>query len=919
MLSFRQGVSFFLLITLLYGCFDQKTTPQLLAEAKQLLADKQLTEAEITLKKIIKADPTLAPARVLLGETYLASERFNFAEKEFVKALGSSSNKSGISLKLAEVYLQIGKNQEVINLLADTVFEDESSQLLSFILTGKAYINIGEKNKAREAFDDAISLNGNTSYSLYGAALKATMMKNFTLASSLLDSTLETDESLAEAWILKARIAESSENYVAANRAYAQFLKVKPGAHSIKLYIANNYLLLDDLESSELIADELLAINPNQLTANILKARIALEHKNYTLVNEHAEIALKVFPNNPLALYLSGLSHYFKKNYDQAYDKLLQVTSFVSKQHPSHRYLMLTMLKLGQIDKLTEAIVGYEGFYPHESERLSEFASKLSLLGKLDVSLVLLEKALSIKPDNIRVKTKLGILKLLKKDAQGLGYLELANAESVEDSAANFALTTAYLIQNKPDKANDTISSWLKEHPEDVDALLLKAQVLQVLQMPEKAVNLLKKARIFKPEEFNVLLELAQQQFLLEKYQQAEKVVNNALKLKEESRRAYDLLFKIKMALNEKEQFLAELTQIAVARPRQQWPRVILAQQSLIKREAKEALGWLSSLDGLAELSSDYYITLLNSYFLLNDKNQINSTATHWQNLSPNNLQSYSVQIDLLERLKDIKGAIKVVRKARTMESLEKNTTLMLQEVRYAINLGQMDGLETLINKMKKSLPNNAQALYLSGIHALMNKHYFTAKRELKASYALNKTPKTALLLAKAYLDTENRDTAISFLDQAPTKLKKNILVQKYLAELYMTVKPNAAEEIYLAILKKEPNDAVILNNLAVISTKSGNFSRAIEFAEKAQSLAPRHPDILDTLGVALMYSKLHSNAVEVLRQAYDVGKSSDITRHYVQALTLTDQQELADALLAQFSAVELKVFDDEMAKLIKN
>ncbi len=914
MFSYRHGIVFFFII-LLFGCFEQKSASELLLEAKQHFANKQLSSAEITLKKAIKTDPRFAQARILLGEVYLASERFDFAEKEFLKVLNIDPESNEVALKLAQVYLRVGKNQEAIDILSNASFINESSKLLSFILKGKAYVNLGNKPSAKEAFDEAISLNANDSYSVYGSALKAAMDKNFELASSLIDSTLQKDSGLAEAWILKARLAESEKNYIAANQAYAEFLKVKPEAHSIKLYMANNFLLLDDLSNSEALADELLALNPNQLTANLLKARIALERKNYTLVHEHAELALKVFPNNPLALYLSGLSHYFNKSYVQAYDKLLQVTSFVSEDHPSHRFLMLTMLNLGKIEKLSKTLIEFEGFYPHESETLSEFASKLSLMGKSDISLALLEKALSIQPDNLQVKTKLGILKLIRKDAQGLEDLKVASAESVDDSAANFALTTAYLIKNEPEKAKQTIDKWLKNHPENIEALLLKAQVLQVLRMPRKAADILTKANKLKPDQVDVIFELAQQQFLLMEYKLAENLVRNVIELEEDVKRAYSLLFNIKIAMDEKTQFIEGLKKTAADKPTLQWPRVILAQQALIKRNPKQALAWLSSLEKLNGLSSDYFITLLNSYFLMGDKNKLNKEAVRWQSLSPLNIQSYSVQIELLEKLKDFEQALIVTQKAREQDNLKNNAMLVLGEVQYAIHLGKADGLDTLVAEMTQRLPSNAKALYLSGVHALMNKHYSTAKRELEASYRLSKTPKTTLLLAKTYRDIDNTNVAIEFIEKTPASLQSHILIQKYLAELYMEDKPSQAERLYVALMKKEPNNAVILNNLSVLSINSGNVTDAVKFAKKAQELLPQHPEILDTLGVALIYSKQYDHAAEVLQQAYDLDKSADITRHFAQALTLTNQRESVNKILANFSAKERKQFDDELTK----
>jgi tetratricopeptide (TPR) repeat protein len=86
------------------------------------------------------------------------------------------------------------------------------------------------------------------------------------------------------------------------------------------------------------------------------------------------------------------------------------------------------------------------------------------------------------------------------------------------------------------------------------------------------------------------------------------------------------------------------------------------------------------------------------------------------------------------------------------------------------------------------------------------------------------------------------------------------------------------AADQYRAILAITPNDALTLNNLAWASVKL-NDPKALEYAEKAYSLAPDSPPVMDTLGWMLVEKGEISRGVGLLRKAVESAPTADDIR----------------------------------------
>jgi putative PEP-CTERM system TPR-repeat lipoprotein len=108
----------------------------------------------------------------------------------------------------------------------------------------------------------------------------------------------------------------------------------------------------------------------------------------------------------------------------------------------------------------------------------------------------------------------------------------------------------------------------------------------------------------------------------------------------------------------------------------------------------------------------------------------------------------------------------------------------------------------------------------------------------MKLHEALTKTGKTKEADAKvaAWLKAHPNDNA----------------VRLHFATLSMASDNKAAIEQFQAILKQDPKNVGALNNLALAYYKEKD-PRALEYAEKAVTLAPANPAVMDTLGFLLV------------------------------------------------------------------
>jgi Tfp pilus assembly protein PilF len=110
--------------------------------------------------------------------------------------------------------------------------------------------------------------------------------------------------------------------------------------------------------------------------------------------------------------------------------------------------------------------------------------------------------------------------------------------------------------------------------------------------------------------------------------------------------------------------------------------------------------------------------------------------------------------------------------------------------------------------------------------------------------------------------------------------------VRSYLASVYLAEGkyPEAIAQLE-PVAAGEPENYQVLNDLAALYQETRD-SRALATAERAYRLAPRRPEIMDTLGWILVNQGDRTRGMRLLEEAADTaGAPADARYHLAQAL----------------------------------
>jgi Flp pilus assembly protein TadD len=179
----------------------------------------------------------------------------------------------------------------------------------------------------------------------------------------------------------------------------------------------------------------------------------------------------------------------------------------------------------------------------------------------------------------------------------------------------------------------------------------------------------------------------------------------------------------------------------------------------------------------------------------------------------------------------------------------------------------------------------------------MMQKRYADAARLYEQALA-KANGKDSDLIVKRHLaqlksgDAKSADaTLLDWVKAHPQDLK----VRSYLGRSYaMRGLRSQAIEQYRIVSNAVPNDAAVLNNLAVLYQEAGD-ARALPTAEQAYKLDPERPAHADTLGWILLQQGKTERGIQLLNKAAaGAPKNPEIRYHYAYALAKAGQKSLA-------------------------
>lgn len=162
-------------------------------------------------------------------------------------------------------------------------------------------------------------------------------------------------------------------------------------------------------------------------------------------------------------------------------------------------------------------------------------------------------------------------------------------------------------------------------------------------------------------------------------------------------------------------------------------------------------------------------------------------------------------------------------------------------------------------------------------------------------------------------------DTALASFEQAGNADPKNVaafLNQALVCEALGRKKE--AADAYNKVLSIDPDNALVLNNLAYMTADSGssaNLDQALTYAERAKKRAPESADVSDTLGFVYYKKDLNSEALRIFRQlTADHPQNFTFRLHLAMALLKSGDRQSAKDEAAK--AAQSAATPDEKSKI---
>jgi tetratricopeptide (TPR) repeat protein len=203
--------------------------------------------------------------------------------------------------------------------------------------------------------------------------------------------------------------------------------------------------------------------------------------------------------------------------------------------------------------------------------------------------------------------------------------------------------------------------------------------------------------------------------------------------------------------------------------------------------------------------------------------------------------------------------------------------------------------------------PKRAQLWALRAKVYLAQRDFAHAEPDLAKAIEIDPKFEAAyLLLAQLYIATDRQDQAIQKLN-AFVEQNKSVPALLQLASIYERAKNyTAAREAYEKLLAINGNNALALNNLAVIySERFDQIDKALDLAKRARTNFPNNPNFADTLGWVMFRKGDYRNALPLLQEgAAKLTDNPEVQYHLAMAHYMLGDE--AAARSAMQKAVQL-------------
>jgi len=892
------------------GCQPSLTPEEGMQRAEAYRNEGKYTEAIIELKNALSDSPQHMDTRLMLSELYLLQRDGDNAANQLQKARELGLGEIDIRAASGRAFLLQKKYDRLlaeVNLQANDVAVLRAD-LLS--LRGYAYFFKNDLQQAGQLFQQALGFDKNNLTALTGGAMVHLKNENYEQSSQQVEQALVIDAGYMDAWFIKGRLALIQKQYESAELAFGRAVDSATRGFTflspLQARIYQVRLLIDrgKMKQAGQAVEQLAADDAGQPVIHYLRALLAYESGNYDGAEEHIRVIRSKAPDYDPALLLEGAISYALDKLELANSALTTYLSHHPDSSAAQKLQTAVRVKLQHPKKAFDLDASLVSQAAIKADLPLLASSDMPGLGKSELSIPMIEKALLKDPQNVNLKMQLASARLsIGETDEAIRLLKTLPPTADKFGKREKLLLLAWSKKQSHKAALNFVDGYLEVYPEDSDALAHSGVILLRLGKPDAARERLEKALTLKPDSSQLLMMLTRLEYNEKNYAGAEELLARLLKMKPGNA---SVLF-------------------------------ALANISATKGDKDKAVTWLERARQSSESAVEPRLMLVKYYLEQGNVSAAIEIILEATKIAPERADVWNAYSVVQNRSGDPTGAVDSLLKAEKLKP--DSTTILMNLARSQLNTGDVVAAGDALRKLMKLAPDNfkvasmlaiiemkqgnvkqAFAIALEQQSIAENRLYaMTLEGDLhmmageydKAAdvyQAVTMAAPSSALTAKLY--SAFRKTAAAqperILHDWLQKNPQDTNIRLLLASEYLTAGDSAkAMQEYETLTAQKPGDSDILNNLA-LTYHLLKSPKAVATAEKALSLKPDSAAIKDTLGWILVQEGNAKRGMPLLRgAASQLPENMEVKYHYAVALAESGDQSTARKILQKLVKTE--------------
>jgi putative PEP-CTERM system TPR-repeat lipoprotein len=593
-----------------------------------------------------------------------------------------------------------------------------------------------------------------------------------------------------------------------------------------------------------------------------------------------AEVALKLRPQDVTAHVLRGNALAGLKSFDEALKAIEEAIRLDPERGTTITQKAFIELASGRREEAERTFKRAVEIAPKAVEGYLALGNYYWALGRLPETEQTFRSALKIKPDDPSANRAMAALAITTgRTAEAEQYLRTV-ADTFGDAASVVALANYYLLAGRSKdaidkltplatgkekvpgtpqllarayalsgdrgKARELVDTILETERQDVDAQLLKAQLLYEDGQRDAAISLVKATVGASPASVEAQLMLGKLHVARGDVAPAEEAFREVLRLNPRVTAAQVELSRLLLATGRTGDSLRSAEEAARNEPRSPDARLALVRSLLVAQDTARAQKEISTL--LAEHPDVAEVQAMAGVLAVLKNDVAGGRAAFERALSTNanSLEALSGLVALDLRAKDNAGAIKRI---DSHVASNPRPEVMLLAARTHAAAGDPAGAERFLRRVIETDASMLPAYAMLGELYLSQKRLDEARKEFDSLAARQTRPVAALTMSGIILQTQGQ------IPQARQRFEK-----------------------VLAIDSRAP---VAANNLAWLQAEAGeDLDVALQLAQAAVSASPDTPEITDTLGWIYYKKNLPQQAIPQFERSVSK-EPGNATFHY--------------------------------------